>query len=59
MKLTSTTLKIEKEIYVYPVTSFIGELGGSLGLFVGFTFLTIFDFYEVIMKMLNYAKKSF
>ena len=51
LRLTSTTLKIKKEIYVYTFTSFIGELGGSLGLFVGFSFLTIFDLYEIVAKI--------
>ena len=39
----STDIRSEKEAWVYPLVSFIAELGGSLGLFVGFSFLTIWD----------------
>ena len=28
---------------MYPPVSFVAEFGGSLGLFVGFSFLTIWD----------------
>ena len=31
---------------VYPTVSFIAELGGSLGLFVGFSFLTFWDCFD-------------
>ena len=39
----STDIRYEKEAWVYPAVSFIAELGGSLGLFVGFSFLTVWD----------------
>ena len=57
----STDLKTEKEIHVYPLMSFISELGGSLGLFVGFSFIAIFDYLEFILimfKSLKYSKDS-
>ena len=47
-------MKKQKETLVYPVISFVSELGGSLGLFVGFSFLTIWDYIDVIVqKLLN------
>ena len=39
----STDIRCEKEAWVYSAVSFIAELGGSLGLFVGFSFLTVWD----------------
>ena len=42
----STDIRSEKEAWVYPLVSFIAELGGSLGLFVGFSFLTIWDYLD-------------
>ena len=48
-KFASTEVKVEKEVYAYPVISFIGELGGSLGLFIGFSFLTILDCFDFLV----------
>ena len=33
----------EEEVLVYPFLSFIAEFGGCLGLFLGFSFMTIWD----------------
>ena len=46
--LASTVLDRKIETYVYPGISFISEIGGSLGLFVGFSFLTIYDWFDQI-----------
>ena len=34
---------IEEEVLLYPFTSFIAEFGGALGLFLGFSFITIWQ----------------
>ena len=39
----TTEVRIEEEDWVYPGLSFIGEFGGSLGLFLGFSLMTIWD----------------
>ena len=36
-----------KEVEVYPLESFISEFGGALGLFVGFSFMMIWDIFEL------------
>ena len=46
----STDIGKQKEDLVYPPVSFISELGGSLGLFVGFSFLTIWDCIDYMME---------
>ena len=33
----------EEEVLVYPFQSFLAEFGGSLSLFLGFSFMTIWD----------------
>ena len=40
------------EILLYPFTSFIAEVGGCLGLFIGFSFLCLYD--ELAKLMLNF-----
>ena len=45
----STDIRTEKEAWVYPPVSFIAELGGSLGLFVGFSFLTFWDCFDYVL----------
>ena len=36
----------EKEVLVYDSLSFVAESGGALGLFLGFSFLTLLDIFE-------------
>ena len=43
----------EEEILLYPFTSLIAEFGGSLGLFLGFSFMAIWDTFLAI-----YSKKG-
>ena len=65
-KVSDQNLKMTEKIahlswnysHVYPLMSFISELGGSLGLFVGFSFMAIFDYLEFILIMFNSLKYS-
>ena len=41
-----------KEVEVYPVESFIAEFGGALGLFIGFSFMMIWDLFELSLTIL-------
>ena len=48
-----TTIKTEQ--LIYPVTSLVADFGGTLGLFLGFSFITLWDSllgkaYKVILK---------
>ena len=49
----STDVKVMKENLVYPSISLISELGGSFGLFVGFSFLTFFDCFTYLYGRLR------
>ena len=55
----STDIGKQKEDLVYPPVSFISELGGSLGLFVGFSFLTIWDCIDYMMERSKTVKDYF
>ena len=35
--------QVEEEVLLYPFTSLVAEFGGSLGLFLGFSFMTIWQ----------------
>ena len=39
----SHTTQVEEEVLLYPFTSLVAEFGGSLGLFLGFSFMTIWQ----------------
>ena len=43
LSFSTNVLTVREEEYVYPLDSFIAEFGGALGLFLGFSFLTIWD----------------
>ena len=40
---SSNSVTVKEEAYIYPLPSFVAEVGGSLGLFLGFSFLGIWD----------------
>ena len=46
LKNTSPYLLVETEALVYTVESLVAELGGTLGLFLGFSFMTLWDVFE-------------
>ena len=47
------------EVLLYPATSFVSEIGGSLGLFVGFSFWMIWDVAELTIKFfIKYSNKK-
>merc|ERR1711915_192629 len=48
-----TDITIKKEVWVYPLLSFVAELGGSLGLFLGVSFLSLWDLWDVTYKYIK------
>ena len=40
--------RLEREVQAYPVISFVAEMGGALGLFIGVSFLSVLDFWEYV-----------
>ena len=51
---SSTELtNIETEVLLYPFTSLLAEFGGTLGLFLGFSFITIWDGFQATLVWIN------
>ena len=44
----NTEGQLEKEVWAYTAISFVAEMGGALGLFIGISFLSVWDFLEYI-----------
>ena len=42
---------MKEEALMYPATSFVAEVGGALGLFLGFSFLGLWD---IIIAIINF-----
>ena len=40
---STNMVKVRKESWAFPPLSFLAEVGGSLGLFIGFSFLGLYD----------------
>ena len=45
------------EVLVYPLESFVAEFGGGLGLFLGFSFISLWDLLELVILYLSSNKK--
>ena len=52
----SSTVGIVKEEQAYSIESFVADMGGVLGLFVGFNFLMIWDFIILLKAKLKPLK---
>ena len=48
---SSKYVKVQKEYLLYDITGFVGSIGGTLGLFIGFSFRDVID------MVLNYLKR--
>ena len=54
--LANNEVQVEEEHLIYDFTSFVSECGGSLGLFLGFSFFMVFEY---ITPFLFTLKKTF
>ena len=52
----TTEISIEEEEWVYPEMSFLAEFGGALGMFLGFSFIMIWDFISYWLVHFNIFK---
>ena len=56
--LASTDISVMTEAYTYPWVSLLAEFGGALGLFLGFSFIMLWDCIEKICNFMYERKKS-
>ena len=52
----SERTQVEEEILLYPFTSLLAEFGGALGLFLGVSFMTIWDGVKSLTTWVNWLK---
>ena len=50
---SSTDMTVNEEDMLYPLPSFVAEVGGALGLFLGFSF---FSLWEVFIDLSKYIE---
>ena len=50
---STTEMIVKEEMLMYPPTSFVAEVGGALGLFLGFSFLGLWDILLVFIKFFS------
>ena len=56
---SSNSLTIKEEKLLYPFDSFLADFGGCLGLFLGLSFLSIWDmFVSILILVSNKFKKD-
>ena len=48
---SSNSLVVKEETLIYPLQSFLAEVGGSLGLFLGFSLIGLWDSIVSIVKL--------
>ena len=55
----SPTIHVEKEEEAYSVRSLVADLGGSLGLFIGFNFLMIWDLIIFLIEKVKAGVRTY
>ena len=56
IKIQDPTIQFVKDSFSYDLQSFIGEVGGTLGLMLGYSFMTLFDFFEFLSQRFKTKK---
>ena len=50
IQLASSYVQSIKDSYSYDLQSFVGEVGGTMGLLLGLSFLSVFDLFDLLLK---------
>ena len=58
LSYAKTEIVEEEEILIYGIVSFVSEFGEALGLFLGFSFFSIWDIFYVVIVATYKEKKS-
>ena len=54
----SSKTKVEKEELIYPMSTLVAEFGGTLGLFLGFSFISVWDNFSTLKKCIVFFKSK-
>ena len=57
MLVLNPTVEVLREQEAYPILSLVADIGGILGLFIGFNFLMIFDWIVLPFKQFDCINK--
>ena len=58
LRMAESRISFKKELWVYDEISLVSEIGGALGLFVGFSFLNVADLVSYIYESMMLLKKN-
>ena len=50
----SSKTKVETEELIYPMSTLVAEFGGTLGLFLGFSFISVWDSFDLLKRFVAY-----
>ena len=54
LKLQGPDIKVHEEYIVYDFNSFIADVGGYMGLLLGFSILGLYDEFQKVLRELNF-----
>ena len=54
----SSKIKVETEELIYPMSTLVAEFGGTLGLFLGFSFISVWDNFSTLKKCIVFFKSK-
>ena len=54
MWAVSSKTKVETEELIYPMSTLVAEFGGTLGLFLGFSFISVWDNFDLLKRFVAY-----
>ena len=58
LSYATTQVRVEKEIFIYPFSSFLAEFGGALGMFLGFSFHMFWDVFNWFLVRYVFKKEQ-
>ena len=54
----SSKTRVETEELIYPMSTLVAEFGGTLGLFLGFSFISVWDNFSTLKKCIVFFKSK-
>ena len=54
----SSRTRVETEELIYPMSSLVAEFGGTLGLFLGFSFISLWDKLDTLKRLIAMIRKK-